>query len=89
MSYTLLPRGIARHTVKYQLSHRYISSSTAREMSKPAPGHKDAVYHTECTGQALETVKAHSTPSELTLFGACFCPFVHRVWIALEYLGGK
>lgn len=58
-------------------------------MSKPAPGHKDAVYHTECTGQALETVKAHSSPSELTLFGACFCPFVHRVWIALEYLEGK
>ncbi|EST07816.1 Glutathione S-transferase, N-terminal [Kalmanozyma brasiliensis GHG001] len=56
-------------------------------MSKPAPGHKDAVYHTECTGQALDTVRAHSTPSELTLFGACFCPFVHRVWIALEYLG--
>lgn len=58
-------------------------------MSRPAPGHKDAVYHTECTGQALETVKTHSSPSELTLFGACFCPFVHRVWIALEYLGGE
>ena len=47
------------------------------------------MYHTECTGQALETVKTHSSPSELTLFGACFCPFVHRVWIALEYLGGE
>lgn len=56
-------------------------------MSKPAPGHKDAVYHTQCTGQALETVKTHSSPAEQTLFGACFCPFVHRVWIALEYLG--
>lgn len=66
-----------------------ITTSTARNMSKPAPGHKDATYHTECTGQALETVKAHSSPSELTLFGACFCPFVHRVWIALEYLQGK
>jgi len=58
-------------------------------MSKPAPGHKDAVYHTQCTGQALETVKTHSSPAEQTLFGACFCPFVHRVWIALEYLGGE
>jgi hypothetical protein len=66
-----------------------ITTSTARNMSKPAPGHKDATYHTECTGQALETVKAHSSPSELTLFGACFCPFVHRVWIALEYLQGE
>ncbi|KAI3476423.1 hypothetical protein L1887_61988 [Cichorium endivia] len=63
-----------------------ITTSAPRNMSKPAPRHKDATYHTECTGQALDTVKAHSSPSELTLFGACFCPFVHRVWIALEYL---
>lgn len=65
------------------------SSSTNITMSKAAPGHKDATYHTECTGQALETVKAHSSPSDLTLFGACFCPFVHRAWIALEHLDGK
>lgn len=58
-------------------------------MSKAAPGHKDATYHKECTGQALDTVKAHASPTDLTLFGACFCPFVHRVWIALEYLGGE
>ncbi|EPQ25676.1 uncharacterized protein PFL1_06748 [Pseudozyma flocculosa PF-1] len=48
------------------------------------PGAKGANYHKECTGEALETAKAHSQPSELVLFGACFCPFVHRVWIALE-----
>lgn len=37
----------------------------------------------------MKTVEANSqTPSNgLTLFGAAFCPFVHRVWIALEHLG--
>lgn len=44
-------------------------------------------YHTTCTGLALETAKAHAEPADITLFGSCFCPFVHRVWIALEYLG--
>ncbi|KAF8590762.1 glutathione S-transferase [Ramaria rubella] len=43
-------------------------------------------YHTSCTGHALQTANTHSGPSDLTLFGGCFCPFVHRVWIALEYL---
>lgn len=45
-------------------------------------------YRTECTGRALETVQAHSAAdAALTFFGACFCPFVQRVWIALELLG--
>ena len=67
----------------------FATTATSKMSTKPAPGHKDAVYHTECTGKALDTVKAHSSPSELTLFGACFCPFVHRVWIALEHVGGE
>ncbi|PWN54271.1 glutathione S-transferase [Violaceomyces palustris] len=53
----------------------------------PKPGAKGANYHKECTGQALETVKAHSRPVGVTLFGAAFCPFVHRVWIAFEFMG--
>lgn len=52
--------------------------------------HATKGYHRECTGQALKTVQAHSEvpPSspQLTIFGAAFCPFVHRVWIALEHL---
>lgn len=44
-------------------------------------------YRTECTGTALETVKRHSSDEAITFFGACFCPFVQRAWIALEYLG--
>ncbi|TFK47528.1 glutathione S-transferase [Heliocybe sulcata] len=44
-------------------------------------------YHTSCTGAALQTADAHTSPSEITFFAACFCPFVQRVWVALEYLG--
>ncbi|KAH9940706.1 glutathione S-transferase [Amylocystis lapponica] len=43
-------------------------------------------YHLQCTGEALETAKAHSKSQDITLFGSCFCPFVQRVWVALEYL---
>ncbi|KIK60044.1 hypothetical protein GYMLUDRAFT_168585 [Collybiopsis luxurians FD-317 M1] len=39
---------------------------------------------TECTGEALDTVKKHERDEDLTLFGACFSPFVQRVWVALE-----
>lgn len=43
-------------------------------------------YRTECTGLALQTAKTHADQSDVILFGACFCPFVHRVWIAFELL---
>ncbi|KAI9800081.1 MAG: hypothetical protein M1825_004263 [Sarcosagium campestre] len=41
-------------------------------------------YHTIATGAALATAQKHSAESELKLYGGCFCPFVQRVWIALE-----
>ncbi|KAG0694027.1 glutathione S-transferase [Suillus ampliporus] len=44
------------------------------------------VYHRECTGPALETVQQHAHDQDITLFAGCFCPFVQRVWAALEYL---
>jgi glutathione S-transferase len=44
-------------------------------------------YHTACTGSALNTAQAHKSDAEITLYGACFCPFVQRVWVALEYFG--
>ncbi|KAH8101478.1 glutathione S-transferase [Cristinia sonorae] len=44
-------------------------------------------YHLACTGDALDTANAHSTPGDITFFGSCFCPFVQRAWVALEYLG--
>ena len=44
-------------------------------------------YHTKATGQAAETVTNHTTDQDLKLYGSCFCPFVQRVWIALEAKG--
>lgn len=44
-------------------------------------------YHLACTGEALATVQAHTSPEHITLFGSCFCPFVQRVWVTLEHLG--
>ncbi len=45
-------------------------------------------YHRSCTGLAQETVTKHpsSGTQDIMLFGSCFCPFVQRVWVALEYL---
>ncbi|KAF5364137.1 hypothetical protein D9756_000141 [Leucocoprinus leucothites] len=48
---------------------------------------KGKVYHTKCTGTALDTVTRHNGDEDITLFGSCFCPFVQRAWIAFEYLG--
>ncbi|KAI9815904.1 MAG: hypothetical protein M1832_005215 [Thelocarpon impressellum] len=44
-------------------------------------------YHKRATGLAMATVKKHSKEHELKLYGSCFCPFVQRVWIALEAKG--
>ena len=44
-------------------------------------------YHKKATGAAAQTVKRHAREHEFKLFGSCFCPFVQRVWIALELKG--
>lgn len=44
-------------------------------------------YHTKATGNALRTVEKRLHDADLKLFGSCFCPFVQRVWIALERSG--
>ncbi|EME49822.1 hypothetical protein DOTSEDRAFT_164552 [Dothistroma septosporum NZE10] len=44
-------------------------------------------YHKQATGEAWKTVQAHSADQDLKLYGSCFCPFVHRVWISLELKG--
>jgi len=44
-------------------------------------------YHKKATGNALATVRRHAKDHELKLFGSCFCPFVQRVWIAMEAKG--
>lgn len=50
-----------------------------------ANGAPKKTYHKQPTGAALRTADAHSAPTDLTLFGSCFCPFVQRVWISLEF----
>ncbi|EMD01077.1 hypothetical protein BAUCODRAFT_62112 [Baudoinia panamericana UAMH 10762] len=49
--------------------------------------HNKKTYHKQATGLAWETVQAHSSDNDLKLYGSCFCPFVHRVWISLEHKG--
>ncbi|KAN0085796.1 valine---tRNA ligase [Tylopilus felleus] len=44
-------------------------------------------YHKHCTGDALQTVQRHAVDEDITLFAGCFCPFVQRAWVTLEYLG--
>lgn len=44
-------------------------------------------YHKRATGQAQATVKRHAREADLKLFGSCFCPFMQRIWIALEVKG--
>ncbi|KAL8859480.1 MAG: hypothetical protein Q9178_004158 [Gyalolechia marmorata] len=44
-------------------------------------------YHKKATGEALATAKKHSKDHELKLYGSCFCPFVQRVWISLQFKG--
>ncbi|KAF9534655.1 glutathione S-transferase [Crepidotus variabilis] len=44
-------------------------------------------YHTIATGDALITVKNHEEDEDIILFGANFCPFVQRAWVAFEVLG--
>ncbi|KAL4913646.1 hypothetical protein BDW62DRAFT_214032 [Aspergillus aurantiobrunneus] len=62
----------------------------AREKKKPLLTRTMSTpktYHTKATGSAAETVENHSKESDLKLYGSCFCPFVQRVWIALELKG--
>lgn len=44
-------------------------------------------YNKQATGEAWKTAQSHSAEHDLKLYGSCFCPFVHRVWISLELKG--
>ncbi|KAK8192850.1 uncharacterized protein BKA78DRAFT_294311 [Phyllosticta capitalensis] len=66
--------------------HRFSTMADAKDQQQSQTKQDDKKsYHTKATGKALATVKRHSTNDELKLFGSCFCPFVQRVWISLEY----
>ncbi|KAL1846534.1 hypothetical protein Plec18167_005352 [Paecilomyces lecythidis] len=79
-----------RHTLEE--SDRVKKNSVQRWMLKEAKEQKKALsqqktYHKKATGLAALTVKKRSKESDLKLFASCFCPFVQRVWIALEVKG--
>ncbi|KAI5819841.1 putative glutathione transferase [Pyronema omphalodes] len=81
---------VHRHTLAY--SDRIKKCSAHRELLKKSKELKkqqkqQKTYHKKATGQAAQTVKKQSKEHELKLFGSCFCPFVQRVWIALEFKG--
>ncbi|GAA5866216.1 hypothetical protein JCM3774_004121 [Rhodotorula dairenensis] len=48
------------------------------------PDHIDPPH---ATGAAADTVKAHSSDHSLVFHAGWFCPFVQRVWLALEEKG--
>ncbi|GFF23101.1 glutathione S-transferase U9 [Aspergillus lentulus] len=89
-----------RHTLEE--SDRVKKNSVQRYLLKEAKEKKKAIatrtmpsqseaqqktYHTKATGLAALTAINHSHEAEFKLFGSCFCPFVQRVWIALEIKG--
>ncbi|GAA6035386.1 hypothetical protein JCM8097_008850 [Rhodosporidiobolus ruineniae] len=47
----------------------------------------DKIDPPHATGVALKTVEAHAEPNDLVFHAGWFCPFVQRVWIALEEKG--
>ncbi|KAI5370537.1 Putative glutathione S-transferase, Thioredoxin-like superfamily, glutathione Transferase family [Septoria linicola] len=65
------------------------SNSSSKQELDPNQGGdaQKKTYHKQPTGKALETANAHATENDLKLYGSCFCPFVHRVWISLEFKG--
>lgn len=44
----------------------------------------DEQIHPIATGKAADLVARHQGPAPIQLFAAWFCPFVQRIWIALE-----
>ncbi|TAQ87910.1 hypothetical protein B7494_g3753 [Chlorociboria aeruginascens] len=70
-------------------SDRVKKNSVQRFMMKKDKEDKKTqkTYHKKASGNALATVRRHSKDHDLKLFGSCFCPFVQRVWIALEAKG--
>lgn len=79
------PRPITRTTT---LNMSTNNSATKNDLDPNQGGDSTKkTYNKQATGLALETANAHSKDHDLKLYGSCFCPFVHRVWISLEHKG--
>ncbi|KAL8687050.1 MAG: hypothetical protein Q9224_005266, partial [Gallowayella concinna] len=70
-------------------SESLFRSSSRRRLRTMADDTKSTqkTYHKKATGEALATVKKHAKDHDLKLYGSCFCPFVQRVWISLQFKG--
>ncbi|KAF3481428.1 uncharacterized protein GIQ15_04187 [Arthroderma uncinatum] len=82
--------GPHRHTLEE--SDRIKKNSVQRNLLKEEKDKKKSIsqqksYHKRASGYAFDTVKRHTKDSDLKLYGSCFCPFVQRVWVALEVKG--
>ncbi|EFW21395.1 glutathione transferase [Coccidioides posadasii str. Silveira] len=83
--------GSHRHTLEE--SDRIKKNSVQRFLIKDEKEKKKAIsqqlktYHKKASGYAWLTVNKHKRESDLKLYASCFCPFVQRVWIALEVKG--
>ncbi|KAE8371362.1 hypothetical protein BDV26DRAFT_286855 [Aspergillus bertholletiae] len=76
---------VQRYLLKEAREKKRASSIRTMPTTHNQPSQK--TYHTKATGLAAVTVLNHSSENELKLYGSCFCPFVQRVWIALEAKG--
>ncbi|KAF2686561.1 hypothetical protein K458DRAFT_476418 [Lentithecium fluviatile CBS 122367] len=71
--------------VKKNSVQRWLARNEREKKKTQGGDPQKKTYHKKATGHALTTVKAHTKEDDLKLFGSCFCPFVQRVWISLEY----
>ncbi|GAM41620.1 hypothetical protein TCE0_042f14873 [Talaromyces pinophilus] len=82
-----------RHTledsdrVKKNSVHRYLLKKSKDQKKVVVQQTQPKTYHKKATGEAQTTVQKRSQENDIKLFGSCFCPFVQRVWIALEAKG--
>lgn len=68
------------------ISNGQINGTSNKELDANQGGDPNKkTYHKQPTGEALKTANAHQAEHDLKLYGSCFCPFVHRVWISLEH----
>jgi len=88
LSWFHMPHGcINRCYCRRSSNQRYPNSHMSKNPNISNKIDSGRGYHKVATGVALTTVKQHETESDITLFGANFCPFVQRVWVAFEILG--
>ncbi|XHG01302.1 hypothetical protein AWENTII_004691 [Aspergillus wentii] len=75
---------VQRHLLKGIKEKKKPVSVKAMSVQDPT---QQKTYHTKATGLAATTAINHAKENDLKLYGSCFCPFVQRVWIALERKG--